>query len=112
MEFIVSFFHVAWKWWQALGHDVHYKIWLGAGAIMLVLWLWAAYYVTRRLLGHRRINGAWIGVEEFEAFLDRMVQKEKDGGSLTVADFQMLDKHRPDRRLALKRIGDKDFVSW
>lgn len=112
MEIIESYFRVAMTWWQSLGYDVHFKVWLGAGIAMFVLWLWAAYYITRRLAGQRKINGAWIGPEAFDAMLDRMQQKEKDGGSLTVADLQLLDIHRPDRRLALKRLGDQDFVSW
>lgn len=54
----------------------------------------------------------WIGPEDFEALLDRMQQNEKDGGSLTITDMQLLEKHRPDRKIALKRLGDQEFVRW
>lgn len=112
METVNAWLADAWVFWNGLGYEAHYKVWLGVGIAMLVVWLWLSYGVMRRLIGHKKINGTWINEMDFEAMLDRLCQKERDGASISLQDVSLLERYRPDRHDRLKRLGGQEFVSW
>lgn len=98
-------------WWHS-GSVWPLWIWAGMGLALAGGAGWAGYWLVRRAFGHERINGAWIGPAELAAVLDRLELRERDGGSLSAADFNLLDRFRPGRHDRLQKMGDREFVSW
>jgi hypothetical protein len=66
----------------------------------------------RWLLGHRKIYGVWFRPGELDSLLDRLQGMATSGTILDARDVALLDLHRPDWRPHLKRLGEKEFVSW
>ena len=112
MDMLTQFWRQALAYWASLGQSGPYYIWLATGGLGLLLWAWASYLLIRRLLGHKKIHGVWFRPGEIEPLLDRLELSEKSGTILHARDVDLLDKYRPDRKLHLKKIGDKDFVAW
>lgn len=98
-------------WWDSAS-PWPFRIWVTLGALFFLAAIAAGYWLVRRGLGHHRINGVWIRPDELEAVLDRLAQRERDGGSMSVADFKLLDRFRPRRHDRLQKMGDKDYVTW
>lgn len=98
-------------WWHS-GSEWPFWIWVAAGLAMAAGVGWAGYWLVRRLLGHERINGAWIGREALAAVLDRLELRERDAGSMSIDDFRLLDRFRPGRHDRLRKLGERDYVSW
>lgn len=112
MDYIEPYLRQALAWWYSLGPQGPYYVWLVAGAIGFLIWLWLSYHLVRRLLGHRKIYGVWFRPGELDPLLDRLELSEKNGTILHARDVNLLDRYRPDRRIHLKRMGDADFVGW
>lgn len=112
LQFIAPYWRHVSSWWQSLGPDGPYYVWLSSGLLGIMIWAWPSYLLVRRLLGHKKINGVWFRPGELDPLLDRLELSEKSGTILHARDVNLLDKYRPDRKLHLKRIGDNDFVSW
>jgi len=99
--------------WNSLGPAGPYYVWLLCGFVGASLWLWLVYWLVRKyVLLQVKVNGAWIRPEHLNELLDRMQQRERDGVILDLKDAQLLDRYRPDRRIALKTMGDKEYASW
>lgn len=98
--------------WQSLGPNGPYLVWLATGILGLGVAMWASYQLIRRLLGHQKILGVWFRPGELDPLLDRLQASEKNGTILNVRDVQLLDQFRPDRKLHLKKFGDADYVAW
>jgi hypothetical protein len=47
-----------------------------------------------------------------DSLLDRLQGMATSGTILDARDVALLDLHRPDWRPHLKRLGEKEFVSW
>ena len=116
MDWLLQYIEMYWRqvlaWWHSLGPQGPYYVWLAAGVVGFLVWLWLSYHLVRRLLGHQRIYGVWFKPGELDPLLDRLEQREKNGTILQLRDVNLLDRYRPDRKLHLKKIGDADFVSW
>lgn len=112
MDYIEPYLRQALAWSHFLGPQGLYYVWLVAGAIGFLVWLWLSYHLLRRLLGHRKIYGVWFRSGELDSLLDRIEQREKNGTILHARDVNLLDRYRPDRWIHLKRIGNTDYVSW
>lgn len=109
MDTLLKFIEPALAWWRSLGQAGPYYLWIAVGVVGLLLWSWAAYYVIRRLLGHKRHFGVWFKPQELEEWLDRMQAREKEGSILKLEEVALLDLYRFDRKLHLKKIGDADY---
>jgi len=112
MQFIDPFWRQALAWWHSFGLQGPYYVWLVAGILGFLLWAWASYLLIRRLLGYKKIYGVWFRPGELESLLDRLEQSERNGTIPQLQDVKLLDQYRPDRKIHLKRIGEKDFVGW
>lgn len=89
-----------------------YALWLASGLAGLILALWLAYRLVRWGLGHIRIQGVWFTRSDFDALLDRLQSRAKEGIILQAQESNLLDKHRPGWRPHMKRLGDQEFVDW
>lgn len=108
---VVGLWGQAAAWWHS-GSEWPFWIWMGAGLALAAGGGWAAYWLIRRGLGHERINGAWIRPDELAAVLDRLELRERDGGSMSLDDLQLLDRFRPGRHVLLNKLGEQEYVSW
>lgn len=69
----------ALAWWQSLGADGPYYLWLGLGIAGLLAWLFISHRVIRRLLGHRKFRGTWYNEQQFEVLL-KVLQEDQQSG--------------------------------
>lgn len=109
MDMLFQFIEPALVWWRSLGQAGPYYLWIAVGVAGLLFWAWTAYYVIRRLLGHRRHFGVWFTPQELDEWLYKMEIREKEGSILKLEEVILLDLYRPDRKLHLKKIGDADY---
>lgn len=56
-------------WWNSLGPDGPYYVWLASGAAGLIALVTTWYYVMRKVLGYRKFRGTWYNGQEFEGLL-------------------------------------------
>jgi len=116
MDMLVKFIDPYWRmvlaWWHSLGLQGPYYVWLASGVLGLLILIWAAYQLIRRLFGHKKIFGVWFRPGELDPLLNRLEQSEKNGTILPLRDVTLLDMYRPDRKLHLKKMRDGEFVSW
>ena len=108
---LAGYFGMVAAWWHS-GSAWPMWIWMGTGLAFAVACAYAAYWLVRRTMGYERINGAWIGPDDLARVLDRLVQRERDSGSMTVEDLKLLDRFRPGRHNRLHKLGERDYVSW
>lgn len=66
-------------WWQALGDDGRWAIWLGIGLLGLVLWSSLTYLILRRLAGHRKFQGRWYNETEYARLMQVLWDDQQAG---------------------------------
>lgn len=67
------------SWWQSFGLKAQHDLWLTAGWVMLVIWVWLCYRLLRRLAGHRKFGGRWYNETEYRRLIEVLAEDQKAG---------------------------------
>lgn len=94
LQFIEVYRNQVSAWWYAIGPNGQYYVWLATGVTCLLIWFWLAHRLVRRLLGHRKYWGTWLNQEQFEALLQDLHEREREGKILHYKDAFLLDRYR------------------
>lgn len=65
--------------WHSLGPQEVYMLWIGAGILGGLVWLFIAYRVIRRALGHRKFMGTWYNAVQFQELINVLAEDQARG---------------------------------
>jgi hypothetical protein len=65
--------------WQALDSNAQVAVWWGAGAVGVIVWAWLAYWLLRRLAGHRRFRSRWFTEAEYHRLMQVLWEDQQEG---------------------------------
>lgn len=75
-------------WYQAITPDQLYVAWLVSGVVLFLVWLWWAYGVLRRAIGHVKFRGTWYDAEQFEVLI-KMINEDSARGNRVMQHDEM-----------------------
>jgi hypothetical protein len=78
MDWIISQYSRFCSWYAA-GGDGPYQLWLYSGLAALCLCLICAYYLMRRLLGHRKFRGTWYNEQQWQELIKMTFEDQQKG---------------------------------
>lgn len=110
-SFLIPYWRQALAWWQSLGPQGLYYAWLAAGVVGALIWLWFAYWMIRKLLGHRKYRGSWLNDLEYSRVMQMLQDAEREGKILQYEDSFALDAYRTGRHSSHRKHWHKGKTS-
>lgn len=83
--------------------DQLHGIWIAAGAVLFISWVWWSYGFIRRCAGHIKFRGTWYNAEQHQALL-KMIDEDNAKG------FRVM-KHDEMALLRKWKMGDTKTYS-
>ena len=105
--FALPYWQKALAWWHSLGSDGPYYVWLAAGAVGALIWIWFAHRVIRKILGHRKYRGSWLNEPEYAKVMQVLQDAEREGRILQYQDAFALDAYRTGKHSSLRKHWHK-----
>lgn len=85
MSWIITQYSQFCTWYAAGGEGPH-KLWFYGGMAILLAILLFAYYLIRKLLGHRKFRGTWYNEQQWQALLKMTCEDQERGNRVLHRD--------------------------
>lgn len=63
-------------------------LWLGAGSLLLVVWLWWSYKLIRRTLGHVQFRDRWLDEQQVRTLI-KTIHEDAQRGNRAMKDDEL-----------------------